>query len=249
MDILPEEIIYNILKYIPPKNLINLSLINKKFNNICRSDYIWKLYLDKNYPDYCEYYSKYYDVSTINNTGYNLITKSYRELYEDVIKINTPLLLDGNDHIINYLTNNDVPNNVMIINDGYNIHLPERKKLSSIKSTVLFLNNCEKNFVYRCSYGNIFPHVNTIYLNSHPCEPSFFYSFQKNSPKITIYIHENFSLYKYKSWAPSGLDMFTIKSKDYNDILNKYLSRIGKSYNGSHIYYKNPFKFLKKKYI
>lgn len=43
MDELPIEISYNIILHLPVKDIGNILLLNKKFNNICSGDYFWKL--------------------------------------------------------------------------------------------------------------------------------------------------------------------------------------------------------------
>jgi hypothetical protein len=39
------------------------------------------------------------------------------------------------------------------------------------QAEVVFVNNCDKNFVYYYANKGSFPNMKTLYLMSHPCEP------------------------------------------------------------------------------
>lgn len=218
MNLLPNEIILNIIKNIPSKHILNVMLINKKFNELSNSNYIWKCYLDRQYPDYKDYYHiycEYYDD--------NLEDKNYKQIYKDTIIINTPLILQGNKKITDYLKNNEVYNKTIIITDGCDTFLPKRDHLSAIKSTIVYFHQCEKNFVYYCLNECNFPNAKIIYLNSHPCEANVLWRF-KNS---IIYLHEYHIGYKNR-WASSNDKIISISSKEYNEALSKTLSQSNK---------------------
>lgn len=69
----------------------------------------------------------------------------------------------------------------------------------------LFVDECEKNFVYYNINTRYFPNVKTIYCNSHPCESMVLkrhhdmYIQENNPDEITIYLTEQWmDMYKQK---------------------------------------------------
>lgn len=61
---------------------------------------------------------------------------------------------------------------------------------------IVTMNHCDKNFVFAWLQPVVFPKVETIYLNSHPCEPQVF----KRFPQAKWYLLEEYKWYKNK-WA------------------------------------------------
>lgn len=53
---------------------------------------------------------------------------------------------------------------------------------------ILFLNNCDKNFMYYNMNRKIFPKVEKIFSNSHPYDYSLMSSFGNNNPEYVRYI-------------------------------------------------------------
>lgn len=60
----------------------------------------------------------------------------------------------------------------------------------------LLLTRCDKNFVHHFIHGRTFPHVKTLFLASHPCEPEFFGRF----PYSSYCVREDFGEYA-RRWA------------------------------------------------
>jgi hypothetical protein len=60
------------------------------------------------------------------------------------------------------------------------------------ESTTLFLNCCDKNFVFYWLNQRTFPNLKSIYLASHPCDYEVLHRF----PQSTIYLIKKFENYK-----------------------------------------------------
>lgn len=61
----------------------------------------------------------------------------------------------------------------------------------------VWLDHCDKNFVYYWLYPSNFPQVERIYLNSHPCEYRVMHRF---SSDVQIFLSSHYSSYKTR-WA------------------------------------------------
>lgn len=73
----------------------------------------------------------------------------------------------------------------------------------------LFLDCCEKNFVYFFANKKYFPNVTDLYLGSHPCEPEVLWRKFDN-----IYLLDNYSRYK-KRWAENSTNVKIISNQDF----------------------------------
>lgn len=74
------EILYIIISYITPKEVIQLSLVNKEWKNVCFSDFYWERIAKKTYIDYLEakqiknnFYSFLKDIWTFHFEESNLL--------------------------------------------------------------------------------------------------------------------------------------------------------------------------------
>lgn len=95
-----------------------------------------------------------------------------------------------------------------------------------IKAQTVVLDNCDKNFVYYRLNGRTFPFMNTLVLNSHPCEPAIVWWMVKR-PHIRISVHE--SRYSYiNRWCPDvnkdAPHIKPISDAEYRKLLKKLLS-------------------------
>lgn len=75
MDLLPDECIIDILSHLSAKDLLFLSLVNKRFNQISTSEYLWKRLLKRDFHV---------------DTGYQIYKHYYRSAYAYMLKIYNP---------------------------------------------------------------------------------------------------------------------------------------------------------------
>jgi len=66
------------------------------------------------------------------------------------------------------------------------------------RAHTLYINRCDKNFVYYWIEEKVFPSAKVIYLNSHPCDPRVFHRFKS----ATIFLNKRYQHYKER-WAPN----------------------------------------------
>ncbi len=84
----------------------------------------------------------------------------------------------------------------------------------------IFINGCDKNFFYYNFFSD-FHNIKSIYLNSHPCEPSVL-----QNVNHTLYLSNNFQNYKYR-WADNLNNIKIMDSKlmyqcfDYDNIIKE----------------------------
>ena len=83
--------------------------------------------------------------------------------------------------------------------------------------TKLFLDACDKNFVYSWLNKDTFPNLQTVYLASHPCEPEIL-----NRQFNEFYLHDKYEHYK-KRWTLNPNNVKIISNNDYIKELSKYL--------------------------
>lgn len=81
----------------------------------------------------------------------------------------------------------------------------------------VYMDKCNKNFVYYWLDKETFPNVKKIYLDSHPCEPCVFKRFSVGehynpSGETPLVLSENYKEYKTR-WA-NDFDNVTINSPD-----------------------------------
>lgn len=99
------------------------------------------------------------------------------------------------------------------------------------KCDTLIVDRCDKNFVYYWltnpfrDLNSTFPDVKTIYLGSHPCEPSTLQSLHL-SPTTITYLHEHYATY-HRRWLGNrdfipqpGKGVVMITREDYSKVLS-----------------------------
>jgi hypothetical protein len=117
-------------------------------------------------------------------------------------------------------------NKTLIISECYNSFLTST--FPSVET--LFLDKCEKNFIYYNVNTHYFPNVKTIYCNSHPCEPQvlqrhhYMYSKQSDNDEneISIYLTKMWIEFYKKRWFSSADYIQSITTEKMYDIMNTY---------------------------
>jgi hypothetical protein len=114
----------------------------------------------------------------------------------------------------NSLHNKIVQNDNVILTNFGDIH-PFRAPLVNpiFKCKNLFLNKCDKNFVYYWLDKKYFPNLVNVYLGSHPCEYNVLY--RDLGCNCNVYLHEN-----YRNYGSHRTNI--ISRKKYNELLNSY---------------------------
>ena len=129
------------------------------------------------------------------------------------------LFIHDYDELCDYLTNDSINKNpdLLIISNCERIRPRDIKgaflnKFENVK--YLYLNRCEKNFVYFWTHSNVFKSLEELYLiNSHPCEPSLFL---RDISKI--YLSDHYSkLVKRKRWG-HGDNVKTLEDSELDQI-------------------------------
>lgn len=69
-------------------------------------------------------------------------------------------------------------------------------------ATSVTMDRCDKNFVFYWLHEGVFPNINQIYLNSHPCEPQVLHRF----PHANFYLSKSFGHYKTR-WAETRANL------------------------------------------
>ena len=105
--------------------------------------------------------------------------------------------------------------NVMFIG-GYNSHIID--KFPNTKT--LILNNCEKNFVYYNLNSRIFPNLEKVYSDSHPCDPDVLHRFA-NNPKYQAFLVNNYYIKYNNRWWDKNHPYIVPISDEY---FNAYIS-------------------------
>ncbi|MBA3756248.1 MAG: hypothetical protein H0X02_08520 [Nitrosomonas sp.] len=94
-----------------------------------------------------------------------------------------------------------------------------------IQAHTVVLDNCDKNFVFYWLNSRTFPYMNTLVLNSHPCEPSIVRWIARRSHMRTL-VHEN--RYSYiNRWCrdvkTEASQIQPISDAEYRKLLTKLL--------------------------
>ena len=119
----------------------------------------------------------------------------------------------------NYLTGGGKYNNkVVCLEGGNNSHL----KAIFPRCETLFIDDCEKNYVYYNLDTHHFPNVKKIYINSHPCEYSVLHRHFLVNGEIEIFLSEKWYYYYKERWFAEGSYIKPIKSEDMEKELKKY---------------------------
>jgi len=108
------------------------------------------------------------------------------------------------------LTGKYINNKCVEIRDCGDIH-PYRNGPIFKGTETLFMNSCDKNFVYYWLNNQTFPNVKTIYLSSHPCE----YPVMRRFPQSQIYLNDWYQRYKTR-WADDLTNVNVMKGDEIN---------------------------------
>ncbi|BCS83515.1 hypothetical protein QLL95_gp0608 [Cotonvirus japonicus] len=103
-------------------------------------------------------------------------------------------------------TNKKIYNDIVIL-DGYPGINPTIKPYFTCKT--LFVDSCDKNFVYYFIDKSSFPFVKNLYLGSHPCEPEVLWRKFDN-----IYLLDKYSTYKER-WSKNNDNIKIISDTDF----------------------------------
>ncbi len=82
----------------------------------------------------------------------------------------------------------------------------------------LWMYHCDKNFVYYWLDRSTFPNLQTVYLDSHPCEEQVL---RRDFPSMRL--HERFQTYK-RRWAADRPNVEVISDVNYQRELQKLVS-------------------------
>jgi hypothetical protein len=80
----------------------------------------------------------------------------------------------------------------------------------------LFLDHCDKNFIYYWLNRRTFPNVQNVYLGSHPCKPNVL-----RRDFAQIHLHEAYRNYK-KKWAHENNNIQIITEEKYDEMIQYY---------------------------
>lgn len=106
---------------------------------------------------------------------------------------------------------------VSIIMNGNNDQFRYNRNI--FLSKVLFMNNCEKNFVYFNLNKQIFPEVKYIFLNgSNPCDSNVLRRFQNSQ----IYLSEIY-YDSYKKFFEEKNNVHALMKYQFDDVLERMM--------------------------
>jgi len=79
-----------------------------------------------------------------------------------------------------------------------------------IKSKQIVFHNCDKNFVYYwlLPLETVFPCVNSVLLNSHPCEKDVLKKLQQKK-HVNVYLTSRWWQYKER-WVPNAENFYKV---------------------------------------
>lgn len=108
-------------------------------------------------------------------------------------------------------------------------HVVDRTPIPSVKCfRNVFLDNCDKNFVFHWFTPKMFGAFITAYIGSHPCDPRTLVRFPLEATRSHIFLHENFRGYKAR-WFADVERIQVISAEHYDGLLKNALERAGKS--------------------
>ena len=84
------------------------------------------------------------------------------------------------------------------------------------ETETVFINHCNKNFVYYWLDKQTFPNVKKIYLSSHPCE----YPVLRRFPESQIYLAHWFKNYRTR-WADDLSNVIVIRGSQIEALLTQ----------------------------
>ncbi|AFX92945.1 hypothetical protein CE11_00919 [Megavirus courdo11] len=112
----------------------------------------------------------------------------------------------------NYLPRGQIHNRIVAF-EGYRHESVSHYPIFNAET--VFVDACDKNFVYFWIGKYMFPKIKNLYLASHPCEPCFFTrDFDK------VYLLNDYSTYKNR-WAKNLDHVQLIDSDTYRSLRDK----------------------------
>ncbi|AVL95132.1 hypothetical protein ma745 [Moumouvirus australiensis] len=126
------------------------------------------------------------------------------------------LFLENKKDDIRSLNLHNIIENETIVLVGYGDFTPHINSQIFLAKT-LYITKCDKNFVYYWIRKNKFPYLQTIYLDSHPCESSFF-----GIDVSKIYLSDHYKHY-YEKWSKynNNNNVEIIKRDDFNNLIGQ----------------------------
>lgn len=132
------------------------------------------------------------------------------------------------DEILSQLNGKIIQNRNICIESMPDINLYNLKP--KFECETLFLNECNKNFIYYNLNNKIFPYVKSVYLRSHPCEYAVIRQFSISAdPKtyppgrlsyLQLYVHERYQGLLERWGGIKGKNIHVIDDTCYTDTLN-----------------------------
>lgn len=109
-------------------------------------------------------------------------------------------------------------NNKVVLNK--NLHIAGFGDVKPAEGSLLlaetvFVENCDKNFVFNWMNKHYFPQLRTLFLASHPCEPMVL------NQDYNIYLLDRFRRYGER-WGNPHHPIATITKDEFNSLLSNY---------------------------
>jgi hypothetical protein len=112
-----------------------------------------------------------------------------------------------------------IMNKKIVIRKCVDIHPYKDGPVFNCAETI-FMDECDKNFVYYWLNEKTFPAIEKVYLLSHPCDPQVFRRFSQ-SPKTIIYLSDDFGQYKER-WAKKQDNIIVLSHVTIKQYLQKH---------------------------
>lgn len=134
--------------------------------------------------------------------------------YPISVKKSKAVKLNGKNMQWNALKKKRINNKVVILGNFGDIH-PFRNGPVFMAETV-YIEWCDKNFIYYWIDETTFPHAKELYLMAHPCEPETLWREFNH-----IYLTERFFQYKQR-WAPEQDNVTMMEENAIKDLVASY---------------------------
>lgn len=91
------------------------------------------------------------------------------------------------------------------------------------EAKILFLNYCEKNFIYNNMSRKIFPKVEKVFSNSHPCSHGVMHRFANNPAYVGYLTPEFYQHFLHKRWWEKDTDYIReISYENYTEYISNF---------------------------
>ncbi|AGC02275.1 hypothetical protein H012_gp176 [Acanthamoeba polyphaga moumouvirus] len=124
------------------------------------------------------------------------------------------LFLENRKDDIRSLNYQNIIENETLVLIGYGDITPYRNS-KPFSAKTLYVTKCDKNFIYYWIHKNKFPNLEILYMDSHPCDPSFFCI-----DVSKIYLSDNYKHYNDR-WGKYNNNIEIIKRDDFNNIIEQ----------------------------